>query len=302
MMTRGRTLAGVCVLTLAAATLAAAGLLNLPGTVQATHGPWNAGTQGTTIDITLSGIVGTYDITNMTYPGWCAEDNHGPDYGPGEFLTPYDSTDPATMPTPFLQALAWSQVNYLLNHKAGTAQEIQAALWILMGTNDPSNPTFPSTPAVLAMVADAQANGGSFVPGPGQVAAVLLYGDGIMPAGYWQETLIEVTIPPSDFAGCTPGYWRNHMDDWPAAGISPGADFDTTFGVNYFNPDITLAQAITLGGGGVRKIARHGTAGLLSAGHPDVNYPFTQAQVIAFVQAGDVDALAAANELGCTIP
>jgi hypothetical protein len=107
--------------------------------------------------------------------------------------------------------------------------------------------------------------------------------------------------PPGE--GCTPGYWKkNHLDDWPAAGYFPADDFDTAFGTDYFSPNITLDDAVNMGGGGVKKLARHGTAALLSAGHPDVDYPYTVAEVIAFVQAGNVDPLVAANELGCDIP
>lgn len=108
--------------------------------------------------------------------------------------------------------------------------------------------------------------------------------------------------PPPGGEGCTPGYWRNHLEDWPPTGLSPADDFDTTFGVDFFSPDITLDDAIRLGGGGNRKVARHGTAGLLSALHPDVGYPYTAAEVIAFVQSGDADPLVEANELGCEIP
>lgn len=107
-------------------------------------------------------------------------------------------------------------------------------------------------------------------------------------------------IPTGD-EGCTPGFWKNHLELWSATGFSTGDDFDTVFGVDLFDPDITLEQAINAKGGGVNKLARHGTAGLLSAAHPDVAYPFTVAEVIALVQAGDADALAAANELGCPL-
>ncbi|MDH5515768.1 MAG: hypothetical protein OEY45_11480 [Gammaproteobacteria bacterium] len=114
------------------------------------------------------------------------------------------------------------------------------------------------------------------------------------------EDFIECAPPGGE--GCTPGYWKNHLEDWPATGYSPGDDFDTTFGVDLFSPDITLEAAVNAKGGGVKKLARHGTAALLSAAHPDVGYPFTEAEVIALVQAGDVDPLVAANELGCEIP
>jgi hypothetical protein len=108
--------------------------------------------------------------------------------------------------------------------------------------------------------------------------------------------------PPPGGEGCTPGYWKNHLEDWPPTGFSTGDDFDSTFGVDLFDPDITLGVAIKAKGGGVNKLARHGTAGLLSAAHPDVNYPISVAEVIALVQAGDADSLVEANELGCDIP
>lgn len=113
---------------------------------------------------------------------------------------------------------------------------------------------------------------------------------------------IEVLPPSGDGEGCTPGYWKNHLDQWGPSGLSPDLDdFDTTFGVDLFDPDITLGDAIDAKGGGNNKIARHGTAALLSALHPDVNYSFTAAEVIAIVQSGDVDDLVDANELGCPL-
>jgi hypothetical protein len=121
-------------------------------------------------------------------------------------------------------------------------------------------------------------------------------------------------IEPGDSEGCTPGYWRNHADRW--VGVAPAADFDATFGVDLFDPDITLGTAIWLGGGGVDAFARHATAALLNAyAKADgslgqfVNYPYTVAEVIQMVQdavANDTieatkDLFEAANELGCPL-
>jgi hypothetical protein len=93
---------------------------------------------------------------------------------------------------------------------------------------------------------------------------------------------------------CTPGYWKNlaqHADAWAAAGLDAEADFDATFGVNYFSPDITLYDAVWANGGGLAKVARFGTAALLSALHPDVHFALSPGEVIALVQARDGDAL-----------
>jgi hypothetical protein len=100
--------------------------------------------------------------------------------------------------------------------------------------------------------------------------------------------------------GCTPGFWKNHLDAWPT-GYSPDDDFDATFGVDLFDPDITLEEAVNAKGGKENKLARHGTAALLDAAHPHVDYPYSMAEVIAAVQAGDADTLVAANEGFCPL-
>lgn len=115
--------------------------------------------------------------------------------------------------------------------------------------------------------------------------------------------LFHITPPPPGNDGCTPGFWKNHLDAWGPTGFSPSDDFDTVFfnEVGLFNPDITLDDAINARGGGVKKLARHGTAALLSAAHPDVDYPLDVAGVISAVRAGDADTLADFNELNCPL-
>jgi len=95
------------------------------------------------------------------------------------------------------------------------------------------------------------------------------------------NNFVEPPPDPGD-EGCTPGFWKNHLSSW--SGYAPGADFDTTFGVNFFTPNITLLQAVNLGGGGIRALARHGVAALLNAASGDVDYAYTEAQVIDIVQ------------------
>jgi hypothetical protein len=122
------------------------------------------------------------------------------------------------------------------------------------------------------------------------------------------------TVPAGATGGCTRGYWSNHADRW--YGVDPADDFDTTFGVELFSPDITLGDAITSTGGGLNQFAAQATAALLNSygGVPNaddttVNYPFTTAEVIQMVQdaatSGFFDATKdlfdAANNLGCPL-
>jgi len=188
----------VAVLVLGVTVAFAVCLLNLPtDTVLATHGPWNQGANST-LDITLSDVDPGFDVTNGTYTGWCLEDNHQPNAPQNTEVTLLDSTCPPFPPVDY-NSIPWDEVNYLLNHKLGTFEDIQSALWIVAGTNDPQNPTFPTTPAVDAMVHDAQTNGVGFEPDAGQAAAVILYGDGIGLEGV-QDSIIEVEVPTSP--GC----------------------------------------------------------------------------------------------------
>lgn len=132
------------------------------------------------------------------------------------------------------------------------------------------------------------------------------------------ETIVVVTFindytppppPPTGNNGCTPGYWKqsHHFDSWPAA-YTPGMDFDAVFGVNVFNPNRTLLQALSAGGGGWNALGRHAVAALLNAASGF--YPLTTAQVISAVQAAAANSslvesthnnLAAKNELGCLL-
>lgn len=113
--------------------------------------------------------------------------------------------------------------------------------------------------------------------------------------------------PTTGGQGCTPGYWRNHYASWPAPYVPTGS-FNAAFlvGANFwatgfFSNSYTLGDGIWQGGGGLNRLARHGTAALLSAASADVDYPYTVAEVIAMVQAGIIDPLAQANELGCPL-
>ncbi len=100
--------------------------------------------------------------------------------------------------------------------------------------------------------------------------------------------------PPSGSQGCTPGYWKNHVNRWSLTPYTTGQSFNTIFGVttdpHRFNPDITLLQALNNGGGGLEALGRHGVAALLSTS-AGLNYGMTSAQVIQAVH----DAIVSGN-------
>jgi hypothetical protein len=107
------------------------------------------------------------------------------------------------------------------------------------------------------------------------------------------------TVEERGAEGCTPGYWKQeqHFDSYPE-GL--GAE-STTFGDLFsacsswdFNAqkpesgnicDMTLVEALSLGGGGANALARHATAAYLNAASGMVAYHYTTGEIVNMVNA-----------------
>jgi hypothetical protein len=126
------------------------------------------------------------------------------------------------------------------------------------------------------------------------------------------------------YQGCTPGYWKNHTDNWQET--SPDKLFSKKYvGAAALLPTQTLGQALNGGGGsgvdGAAKIlARAASAAWLNAAHEGLGYPWRRVSVgldgrppltatvnVAF-ESGDRDAMLALaarldqdNNLGCPL-
>ncbi|MCG3152794.1 MAG: hypothetical protein GEEBNDBF_02098 [bacterium] len=116
----------------------------------------------------FTGIGAGYSVMDNTdYAGWCVDLFHnitpGTQYT-GKLYSSYDNNLPAD-----LQDDDWDLVNYLLNHKQGTRDDIQKAIWYFIGGG-----TYPTSAAAQAMIADAQANGEGYVPPAGKITAVVV--------------------------------------------------------------------------------------------------------------------------------
>jgi predicted ribosomally synthesized peptide with SipW-like signal peptide len=113
--------------------------------------------------------------------------------------------------------------------------------------------------------------------------------------------------------GCSTSFWKTHEDKWPDY-YDPSQHFDAifsngTFVRNAFDHDVTLMEALGLGGGGQNSLAREAVAALLNAAHPDMEYALTVGEVITRVQdaiaSGEYEdttsELAAYNSFGCSL-
>ncbi|MBU3724075.1 MAG: DUF11 domain-containing protein [Burkholderiaceae bacterium] len=110
----------------------------------------------------------------------------------------------------------------------------------------------------------------------------------------------EVSLVKVAFEGLSPGYWKNHPEDWD--GLSSAASFETFFfggpkpGLNWkvkttangkdkfaASQDITMEQALALTGGGEAALARQAVAAVLNSRDEDVTYRFTESQIKEWV-------------------
>ena len=136
------------------------------------------------------------------------------------------------------------------------------------------------------------------------------------PSTSTSTTTTTTTTTPEGGEGCTPGFWKNNADKKGASQwTDPYDPTDLVSSVFSAAPagigSLTLLQGLELGGGGVNALTRHAIAAVLSAAHPDIDYPLTVAEIVAAVNAaygGDADAiedlkndLDAFNHRGCRI-
>ena len=128
-------------------------------------------------------------------------------------------------------------------------------------------------------------------------------------------TTTTTTTEPPGAGGCTPGYWKNHTEDW--VGYAPGQTVGSVFANAGGLGSMTLLQALKNGGGETlddakRLLIHHAVAALLNSAHPDVDYAFTSAQVVSWTSdmltSSDRDAILALKDLfdlennrGCTV-
>ena len=162
--------------------------------VNATDGGLNLPSTMVTIEVfngtksyfntSLSGVPSGYDVMNGTYVGWCVDIMSLMARSPAiHEVTLYSSVNPPGT----LANESWDMVNYILNHKNGTALDIQQAIWYFVHMD--GNFT-PSTNSAWTMVNDTLLNGHGFVPGNGQTIAVICLPKVLLP----QQNSVQISI------------------------------------------------------------------------------------------------------------
>ncbi len=163
--------------------------------------------------IVLSGVPKGFDvINNFAYNGWCADlltiiqEN-----------TPYTATLSSSLcnSPPDYTSTQWNMVNYILNNKQGTSEDVQAAIWLTFGfnagqiqTNAGSGFSYDYATA-NAIVCAAKAHGGCFDACFEKIVAVIVTVQGC------QTTILELQNPCCRNWGC---YWDQCCCNWSCNG------------------------------------------------------------------------------------
>ncbi len=119
---------------------------------------------------TLFDIPPGFDVNSSTYLSWCVDEDTF--FAPGTIYNArlYSSYDPnlnTTCPRCFDED--WDKVNYIINHKQGSIDDVQAAIAYFIDGG-----LYPSDPDAIAMVEQALLYGEEFWPQEGQFMAIIV--------------------------------------------------------------------------------------------------------------------------------
>ena len=160
-------------------------------------------------DLILSNVDAGYSIGDGHYGGWCADNKIGIDFDIYS-VNVYSSLNLTSAPLYIKNSRQWDMINYVINHYVpGTDySDVQDAIWYF--TNNSTDQTTISQ----GLVNDAAAHGKGFVPGAGQIGAVILD-----PGEDLQPTFIELFAPTKCLKenscryNCNPG-WSPCQNNW----------------------------------------------------------------------------------------
>jgi uncharacterized repeat protein (TIGR02543 family) len=132
----------------------------------------------------LSNVPAGYEVSNGNYTGWCSDSVHTINLNTPYQVTLYSSYN-TSLPT-HLYHQNWSKVNYILNHKVGTDwHQVEYAMLYILNFGNQGLTTNGWT-----MVNEAITYGGSYIPGGGDIIAIIAdTGPAV------QRTIFELTVP-----------------------------------------------------------------------------------------------------------
>lgn len=128
-----------------------------------------------------------YDLSDFQfYNAWCLRKGVPLPGHTIHTVRLYNSSDPNLPPE--YKRMELHQINYVINHKKGSKEDIQEAIWRLAKCCSPGT---KMSPEALRLVREANLKGKDYKPGPGDLVGIVCD-----PLKREQPLLIEYKIPP----------------------------------------------------------------------------------------------------------
>ncbi len=119
------------------------------------------------------------------------------------------------------------------------------------------------------------------------IVSLIIIGLAILLISIFTDKQENTSIENVEF-GCTPEFWKDNLELWKVLDVDYNADFDETFGTDYFEPNITLKQAINSEGFGLNHLASSGVAAYLDS----IANPYADVEILReYVHDNDIHAL-----------
>lgn len=126
-----------------------------------------------------------YDLQDFQfYKAWCLDKGAPLPGGTVHNVRLYNSSDP-NMP-PSFKRLQWRQINYVINHKVGSKEDVQEAIWHL--SKDRGHGKMSAK--AVRMIHEASLKGKDYNPAAGDLVAILCQS-----VGNQQPVFIEYKLP-----------------------------------------------------------------------------------------------------------
>lgn len=127
-----------------------------------------------------------YDLKDFQfYSAWCIRKGAPLPGHTVHTVRLYNSSDP-NLPPEF-KRMQWRQINYLINHKKGSRQDLQLAIWRLAKC---CSTTTKMSPGALRLIHEANLKGKDYTPAAGDLVAIICE-----PLVREQPLFIEYKIP-----------------------------------------------------------------------------------------------------------
>lgn len=109
-----------------------------------------------------------YDLSDFQfYNGWCLRKGWPLPAHTIHVVRLYNSSDPNLPPE--YKRMPWHQINYLINHKKGSKEAVQQAIWRLAKSPEPKKVSAEA----LRLIREANLKGKNYTPGVGDLVAIV---------------------------------------------------------------------------------------------------------------------------------